>query len=429
MRESNLNMMIKKISVVGFVIAIAGGTFSVTAQPIATDETPRENLSAQNLHYHLGTLEKVNKVIGTEVRDANNQKLGKIKDLAIDLQNGRIVEVIVATGGVLGIDEQLIAVPPQEFSRNPAGKDFQLNLDHAQFAAAPRFKMSEWESNVHEANVAEVYRYYSERPYFNAEANGSHITPANHVDKTEHATGATDSDQVVAAPPAIYPMPARMGDVQRASKLLDATTRNPQNEKLGKLENLVVDLPAGRVVEVIVASGGFLGLGDSLSAVPPQSFHPGIYPDTLTLDTTRQIFSSAPHFKPDQWQVSDPQQVEAVYHAYHVEPYFETAADNTAQNVRDRDAGALTPLSQGTSPADVKLTRDIRKRIIGTHGLSADARNVKVITRDGHVTLRGPVNSEDEKHHIGDIAAKAASPANVDNQLEVANTSPTSSVK
>jgi len=57
-------------------------------------------------------LEKASKIIGTEIKDSADQKLGKVKDLAVDLENGRIVEVIVARGGVMGLDKQFVAVPP-----------------------------------------------------------------------------------------------------------------------------------------------------------------------------------------------------------------------------------------------------------------------------------------------------------------------------
>jgi len=419
--------MKKKMGVTSLLVVIVSAAIYIWPESVTAEDVPREHAASQEGHFPLLNLEKATRVIGAEIRDAQNQKLGKIKDLAIDLQNGRIVEVIVGVGGVLGIDEQLIAVPPRQFSWDATTKNFQLNLDRAQFKTAPRFKMSEWESNVHEASVSDVYHYYSEQPYFDTDVTRHPSAPTNHLDKTQLATGA---DQIEPLSPAVSAMPARMGEVQRASKLIGATARNTQNDKLGRVENLVVDLPAGRVVEVIVASGGFLGLGDELSAAPPQCFHPGIYPDTLTLDTTRQALTSAPRFKSSQWKVNDPQQVEAVYRTYHVVPYFaESAPDNTAQNVRDRAGASLTPIDQGTSSADISITRAIRKQVRNTPGLSVNARNVKIITRNGRVTLRGPVNSEDEKRQIAEIAVKATSPAEVDDQLEVANASPTSSAK
>jgi hypothetical protein len=277
-----------------------------------------------------------------------------------------------------------------------------LNVNKDQLKGAPSFKMSEWEMNVREAKVAELYQYYATQPYFNEQAGRKDTATPNHL-----------------------------GEVQRASKLIGTTVHNLNDEKVGKLENLVLDLPAGRVVEVILASGGFLGLGDELSAIPPQSFRMGSSPANLVLDTTRETLSHSPHFKPAEWTAfNNPGHVVTVYRSYNVEPYFNTnAVDNTAQNVRDRAENALTPLSQGNSAADVETTREIRKQIMAADGLSIDARNVKVITLDGHVTLRGPVNNQEEKQRIGDIAAKVASPANVDNQLQVKDAFTTSSTK
>jgi osmotically-inducible protein OsmY len=108
-----------------------------------------------------------------------------------------------------------------------------------------------------------------------------------------------------------------------------------------------------------------------------------------------------------------------VYGAYHVQPYFATDADNTARNVRDRNDRTLTPLDQGNSSADIKTTAQIRKEIIATKDMSVNARNVKIITVNGHVTLRGPVNTDEEKRLVGEIANRIARSDNVDNQLEV----------
>jgi osmotically-inducible protein OsmY len=138
------------------------------------------------------------------------------------------------------------------------------------------------------------------------------------------------------------------------------------------------------------------------------------------------MLTSAPHFKSDQWpDFAQPSYADGVYRAYNVEPYFttntsmSTAPDNTARNVRDRDSGTLTPLDQGTSQADVATTGQIRKEIIAAKDMSVDARNVKIITMNGHVTLRGPVRTPDEKRLIGEIANRIAGSENVDNQLEV----------
>jgi len=94
-------------------------------------------------------------------------------------------------------------------------------------------------------------------------------------------------------------------------------------------------------------------------------------------------------------------------------------ADNTARNVRDRNDATLTPGDQGNTPADRETTQKIRKALVDSKDYSVIAQNVKIITTDGKVTLRGPVKSDAEKMGIVALAKSVAGNANVDDQLEV----------
>jgi osmotically-inducible protein OsmY len=93
--------------------------------------------------------------------------------------------------------------------------------------------------------------------------------------------------------------------------------------------------------------------------------------------------------------------------------------DDTAKNVRDRDSRTLTPMDQGGSEGDRTITQDIRKQVTDRDELSTNAKNIKIITVDGVVTLRGPVKSEGEKTTIAGIARKAPGVKRVDDQIEV----------
>lgn len=95
--------------------------------------------------------------------------------------------------------------------------------------------------------------------------------------------------------------------------------------------------------------------------------------------------------------------------------------DNTGVNVRDRSPAYKTPINQNENRRDVSITADIRKRVVDTE-MSVNARNVKIITQDGHVTLRGPVKNIAEKSAIEAIAVEIAGGGNVVNQLEVEET-------
>jgi hyperosmotically inducible protein len=96
-----------------------------------------------------------------------------------------------------------------------------------------------------------------------------------------------------------------------------------------------------------------------------------------------------------------------------------TAPDNTGRNVRDRGGATLTPGDQSENKVDRDLTQRIRKAIMADKSLSTTAKNVKVITVNGNVTLRGPVKSLHEKEAIEAKAQQIAGLSNVESQLEV----------
>ena len=96
-----------------------------------------------------------------------------------------------------------------------------------------------------------------------------------------------------------------------------------------------------------------------------------------------------------------------------------TKPDNTATNERDRSGETKTSGDQSNSSADLKITRDIRRALMKDRGLSTTAKNIKVITANGEVTLRGPVKSAQEKAKVDQLARSAAGGAKIDDQLDV----------
>ena len=92
------------------------------------------------------------------------------------------------------------------------------------------------------------------------------------------------------------------------------------------------------------------------------------------------------------------------------------APDNTKTN---NDQAGPTADQQKMNPSDRAVTQKIRKAIHEDQSLSSYAHNIKVITQDGKVTLRGPVRSEEEKSNLEAKAASVAGQENVTDQLEV----------
>jgi hyperosmotically inducible periplasmic protein len=94
-------------------------------------------------------------------------------------------------------------------------------------------------------------------------------------------------------------------------------------------------------------------------------------------------------------------------------------ADNTKMNQGDQKSGQASADQQKDNHADLQLTKQIRKSIMQDKSLSTYAHNVKIITQNGQVTLKGPVRSDDERRAIESKAAEVAGAANVNDELTV----------
>jgi hyperosmotically inducible periplasmic protein len=96
-----------------------------------------------------------------------------------------------------------------------------------------------------------------------------------------------------------------------------------------------------------------------------------------------------------------------------------TDADNTKQNSSEQNKSTDTAEKQSNSKDDLALTQKIRQAVMKDGALSMNAKNVKIIAQDGKITLKGPVDSQQEKDTIAAKAGEIAGKDKVDNQLEV----------
>ena len=422
---------------------MAGTSFALTA--FAQD--PESNMIRGNVWSNQSITQtcpqlkgatKGSDVIGMTVKNYQGERLGKVEDLAVDVESGRIVEVILSTGGFLGVGSTLTAVPPSAFGCDTNNHFLQLDASRQKLKEAPKFDSSDWNATTQSNRLREVYGYYGDQPYFvannsywvtNADGSVSNNLPRN-MDGTVNTQGARMMDTVhnikISGTNSVEEMDSwsKLGYVQKAREFMGMPVKNLQNQDIGNVDNFIVSLPSGRMVAVVISSGGFLGMDGELSAVPPASLSYDSDRSDLRLDTSKEALVNSPHFKANQWpDFGQPAYASGVYSAYNVKPYFNTnmiyAPDNTARNIRDRNTNSVSPMDQGNNQSDINITAQIRQEIVADQDMSVNAKNVKIITLNGHVTLRGPVNSAEEKTHIVEIANRVAPVGNVDNQLEV----------
>lgn len=433
---------------------------SRTVEPDPTPAPIQDRRTERRPAERLNGAIKASELLGMTVKNYQDEKLGKVEDLAVDVESGRVVQVILSTGGFAGLGDTLTAVPPSVLHHDAARKILHLNADKAKLKGAPKFVAANWAQPTQADQVTEVYHYYGTRPYFTGQRDlttrelAADRLPRNMdgtintdgprtVERvrnreiareaeattdtiaTRNADGSWDRQRYAHGRTGSYSAPSEpLGQTQQASKLIGTSVQNLQGEKLGNVENILVDLTSSRIVAVIISSGGFIGLGDELSAIPPTALQLATDRKSLQLDASKEVLSQGPHFKSNQWpDFNEAGYAAGVYRAYQVEPYFASDApietDSTRRSVRDRIAPELTPLDQGNNKADIATTAQIRKEIIAAKNLSVNAQNVKIITRNGQITLRGMVNTVEEKRRIGQIAERSQHSGSVANQLEV----------
>ena len=95
------------------------------------------------------------------------------------------------------------------------------------------------------------------------------------------------------------------------------------------------------------------------------------------------------------------------------------APDNTKVNQRDKNSSEPTADQQKDAKSDREMTRKIRRALTQDKSLSTYAHNVKIVTENGRVTLKGPVRSEDEKKAVETKATEIAGESNVTSNLDV----------
>jgi sporulation protein YlmC with PRC-barrel domain len=225
--------------------------------------------------------------MGKPVRDPAYEQLGELRDVVVDLPSGRVAYVVLGTGGTLGIGEKLLAIPPGAFSIPlvPA-RDGHVVLHASKEAIdrAPGFARTNWPD--------------VEAVLWGAEQRPGEPDP-------ERAPPGEEFFPVIPTPPGYAT--GRKTDVRainRASHLIGMSVKNPRNEDLGGIKDIVLNLPAGTISYLVVGVGGFLGIGEKLLAIPPEAFaipQDQEREERLVLNASRESMEKASGFPRTNW--------------------------------------------------------------------------------------------------------------------------------
>jgi sporulation protein YlmC with PRC-barrel domain len=183
--------------------------------------------------------------VGKNLKDDDGQEVGTVRDYIIDTQRNQVALVIVSfgeqvdLGGPIRLGGQYVAVPFDQFSPAEDGNGLTTTVTKQQLEQANPFKSNQFPDFSSSQRVQQAYEAFGAEPYWmqGAEAEAGEGEPASLA-------------------------------VVRATKVLGKSARNDDNERLGKLQDMVIDTREGRIVYGVLAGGGVLGVGDRLTLVP-----------------------------------------------------------------------------------------------------------------------------------------------------------------
>jgi sporulation protein YlmC with PRC-barrel domain len=297
-------------------------------------------------------------VVGQTVENLQQVKLGRVKTFALDLRSGRIVEVIVSTSG-----GQLVAVPPGALHPDAGLKFLRLDASAEKMEAAPRFDAGQWAAETQSNRVTEAYTYFGEQPYFVTGQSGDNyqttnqdgtITPLGtrtleHVREAEQARQTVDPNNTISVvnpdgttsrdyysdQHAAIGVWSVLGYDQSEHKLIGMALRNRQGAKLGQVEDVMVDLKAGRVAAIFIRTDRFFWTGGWRYSVPPTEVWLNQANDALVLDVSKEEFTQSPHYDISGWpNYPLPGYAAGTYSPYMIEPYNNSDAPQTVATGR-----------------------------------------------------------------------------------------------
>ena len=107
-------------------------------------------------------------VIGNKVVNPTGEQLGNVKELVIDVEDGRIAYAVLSFGGFLGLGDKLFAIPWEALMRNAKDNTFILDVNKEVLKEAPGFDKDHWPNDAqYEAGwLLDIYEYYGNSPYW-----------------------------------------------------------------------------------------------------------------------------------------------------------------------------------------------------------------------------------------------------------------------
>lgn len=264
-----MNVSFHKALIASLLPALALGTPALAADPprgAAMQHSPSATMAMRDM--------RATKLIGSDVRNAQGENLGDIKDLIIDVANDRVYYAILSFGGFLGMGDKLFAIPVTAFRQFGTEDKVILNIDNTRLKNSPGFD-------------GKAYPDF-DTPKYRTEVDG-YFGP--------NASVKPMSNQVL----------------RRASEWLGKDVRDRNGKEVGEIEDLVVNMGNGRIRYAMVEFDKSWSLNDKLLAVPLKALRYTTASKDLVWDIDKSRLDAKPAFDKNKWpDINDPKTMQEI---------------------------------------------------------------------------------------------------------------------
>jgi sporulation protein YlmC with PRC-barrel domain len=271
MKRAELKRKLVSTLVMSAVGVLAGGTAfaaDMSSQP-ATGAQQESAPSSQAAAKTTAEDIRASKLIGMKVVNTQNENLGKIDDLVVDVNNERVAYAVLAFGGAMGMGDKLFAYPVGVFQPTADRKELVLNLDKDKLKAAPGFERKNWPDWNKDTYRADVERYFG---------------------------------------PTISPKALPNQRLARASDLIGKKVEDRTGQRIGKIEDIVVNPGSGKLHYAVLDLGKPWTINDTLVPMSLSSFTvPADQHKNLVANVSKDQIDVSQGFKERQWpDLNDP---------------------------------------------------------------------------------------------------------------------------
>jgi uncharacterized protein YrrD len=368
--------------------------------------------------YDLAT---ASELIGKDVRNTQNESLGKVSDLIVSLDSGRVPYGIIAHGGALGVGRTKTAVPVTDLQYSADRKHVMLSATKEELKAASKSCPANWPHGRSDEWTRSIDGFYGQPGAF-AERDRLDGTAGK-----QYVRDVNDKDGVVRYNTRDGSIFGKTNEFATATDIIGKEVRNASDESLGKVSDLIVSLDSGRAPYAIIAHGGALGVGRTKTAVPISEIQCSGDYKTVTMSATKEDLKASSKTCPENWPHGRSTEWSRSVDGFYGQPsafanwrFERETLDGSLERkeyVRDPNEKGATRLMK---PADVEIYRRVSTTLRTDATATAEPTDgYKITVEEGVVTLRGQVDTEAEKQDLESKARTVPGVQRVDNQLKV----------